>query len=100
MDIKIAGILANPTKDSAAPVARHLAERLRAAGVAVLADHVAAGMTGLPESSLEEMGRAADALIIIGGDGTILRAAAQFGGNVKPIAAVNATRAIRWISLF
>ncbi len=92
MDIKTAGILANPIKASAAPVAKQLVERLRAAGIRVLADPVAASMTGLQGMALEFLAAQADALIVIGGDGTILRAAAQLGQAVKPMAALNAGR--------
>ncbi len=90
MSLKTAGIIANPTKASAAPVARLICERLRAAGVRVLLEPVAAGMCGEAGYGLEHMALEAEVILVIGGDGTVLRAAAQLGQGVKPLAALNA----------
>ncbi len=60
-------------------------------GVAVQLDPEAAGLIGRPQDArpLTEIRKSADLLIVLGGDGTILRVARELGETPTPILGVN-----------
>lgn len=71
MDIKQAGIFANPHKDADLQGARDVARLLRARGVVVSFDP-----GGMPEGETDEIDyNSIDILFVLGGDGTLLKAA-------------------------
>lgn len=91
---KIFGLVANPTKPGAAELARAVRTRLAALGWTALASEETAGMLGAGQTpaSGEEIKTRAAFVVVLGGDGTILKAARSFGPCVPPLAAINTGR--------
>lgn len=89
----VIGLVANPTKQDALRYVTGLREGFAAAGASVLLEEATTAFIGerggLP---LAEMAAAADVIVVLGGDGTILRTARLLGPAVKPLAAVNTGR--------
>jgi NAD+ kinase len=88
------GLVANPTKHGAAELARTVINRLRAHGWSPLADEATSSFLGggLVGHDLPAIGEAAQFIVVLGGDGTILTTARRFGQSVKPLAAINTGR--------
>ena len=83
-----AGILARADKPQAAELARDLAAALAGRGVEVVMEKRTAELAG--GDGVEEDGLSAcDLLIVLGGDGTILRALHHFRGVVPPVLGIN-----------
>lgn len=86
----VIGIVANPTKLDAARHVRRLHKAFSDAGAEVQLEDATADFikrkAGLP---LRDLAAQSDVLVILGGDGTILRTSRLLGPEVKPIAAVN-----------
>jgi NAD+ kinase len=70
---------------------RELLELLQAQGCTVLLDGEAAALAGQPDRGqpLREIGRQAGLVVVLGGDGTILRVARELEGAPTPILGVN-----------
>ena len=90
--ISLVGKVEDPrVADSMVTLARHLRSR----GLAVLVDRGAA-ITGLPDGierpPVEELGREADLIVAIGGDGTMLFAAQLAIGRGVPLLGINRGR--------
>ena len=88
--MKTIGVLANCGKPEARPALDRLARKAAALGLRL----VAAGPTArcLPAArrvALERIGRSCDALIALGGDGTMLHAARLLQGSTTPLLGVN-----------
>jgi NAD+ kinase len=93
MGLPVIGIVANPTKQDAARHVRELLSAFTTAGAAVfLEDATAAFIDAPPGRPLAELAAIADVIVVLGGDGTILRTARLLGPAVKPLAAVNTGR--------
>ena len=93
MDHARTGLVANPTKPGAAALARRMAEALRMRGAEVVPDEATAGLAGIGHGiPLSELGRHVDRVVILGGDGTLLRTASLMGRLVRPLAAGNIGR--------
>jgi len=88
------GLVANPTKPGAAALARRVRERMAARGWTALANEETAGMLGAGEAFAtgDEINARAAFVIVLGGDGTILKTARAFGPQVQPLAALNTGR--------
>jgi NAD+ kinase len=83
------GILARIDKPQAAPLVRSLRDALSARGVETVMEKRTAGLVGddgLDETALAE---ACDTVVVLGGDGTILRALHRMQGKVPPIFGIN-----------
>jgi NAD+ kinase len=93
MDHPVIGLSANISKPGSAVLTQRLARDLRAGGARVVLEQdtaAAAGEAGgLPLFAVAEQCRL---LVVLGGDGTILRTVQQLGAGVKPVAAVNIGR--------
>jgi NAD+ kinase len=89
----VIGIIANPTKQDAARHVHRLERAFREAGATVLLEEATATFVeerhGMP---LTELAAGCDVMVVLGGDGTILRTARLLGPAVKPLAAVNTGR--------
>lgn len=86
-----AGILARADKPQAGALVRSLSESLASHGVEVLFERRTAELLGTPDAGLDEqaLATACDLLIVLGGDGTILRALHRVRGPVPPIFGIN-----------
>ena len=84
-----AGILARADKPQAAALARDLAAALAAHGVEVVMEKRTAELAGGRAAGEQELSSACDLLIVLGGDGTILRALHRFRGAVPPVLGIN-----------
>lgn len=93
MSFPVIGIIANPTKQDAARYVTEMRDSFAARGATVLLEEATTtfigGGGGWP---LLEMAAKADVIVVLGGDGTILRTARLLGPAVKPLAAVNTGR--------
>ena len=84
-----AGILARVDKPQAAALTRSLCEELGRRGVEVLLEKRTAELTGVRGVDEQELAAACDLLVVLGGDGTILRALHRMRGAVQPIFGIN-----------
>lgn len=84
-----AGLVARADKPQAAALTRSLVEALGARGVEVLLETRTAEAVGVRGVDEQELGAACDLLIVLGGDGTILRALHRMRGEVPPIFGIN-----------
>lgn len=88
MKIQTLGLFVNPAKAESGPLIPRVVAACSAAGITLLAEpavHVAREAT----LSIEEMLRASDAVLVLGGDGTILRAIGCMGEYLRPVLGVN-----------
>ncbi|HVM61161.1 MAG TPA: NAD(+)/NADH kinase [Verrucomicrobiae bacterium] len=85
------GIVVHPGKPGARARLSELLEVLHNHRITVLLEREAAALVGTrrPGRSLPAIGKAADMVIVLGGDGTILRAARELEGLATPILGVN-----------
>ena len=84
-----AGIVARADKPEAAALTRSLMEALGTRGVEVLLEARTAEAVGARGVDEQQLGAACDLLIVLGGDGTILRALHRVRGEVPPIFDIN-----------
>ena len=91
---KVVGIVANPEKPQARACLARLLRLLRDRKVAALLDHQAAAITRHPNAgcAIRKIGREADLLIVLGGDGTMLRVARELCGATTPVLGINLGR--------
>jgi NAD+ kinase len=87
------GLIANPTKPGARELALALRDQFANHGWTALTDKVTAALLGSTAvHGYEEIGREAEVVVVLGGDGTILTTAQLLGRHIKPLAAVNTGR--------
>ena len=85
------GILARPDQPQAGPLVVSLKEALARHGVEVLLERRIAELSGATEEGLDEPALASvcDLLVVLGGDGTILRVLHRVRGPVPPVFGIN-----------
>jgi NAD+ kinase len=84
------GLIAHTGKPGVAELTRTLSQELERAGLSVLVEAETAALAGLKSSStIPDLGREADLLVVLGGDGTILHLVGQLGDNIKPVFGIN-----------
>jgi NAD+ kinase len=84
------GLIAHTGKPGVAELTKTLAQELERAGLTVLVETNTAELAGIsPKRSITELGREADLLVVLGGDGTILHSLGQLGENIKPVFGIN-----------
>lgn len=84
------GLIANTGKPGAAELVRALSAEFARVQLPVLVEsHTAALVGQASDYSTRDLGRAADLLVVLGGDGTILNAVAELGDDIKPIFGLN-----------
>jgi NAD+ kinase len=83
------GILARTDKPQSATLVRSLAEALAGRGVEVLLENNTAALTGSPGVDDRQLASSCDLLLVLGGDGTILRALHRMQGAAPPIFGIN-----------
>lgn len=84
-----AGILARVDKPQAAALTRSLSEELGKRGVEVLLEKRTAELTGGSGVDEQALALSCDLLLVLGGDGTILRALHRMRGAVPPVFGIN-----------
>ena len=90
MHPKTIGLIAHTGKRGVAELTRTLAKQLEGAGLTVLLEKETATLAELADGrTTAELGRAADLLVVLGGDGTILHLIGQLGDNIKPVFGIN-----------
>ncbi len=88
--MKRIGIVANCRKEHAAGVLAGIARKAGSLGMALVAcDETADYLPGVERVSADAFGKGIDALMALGGDGTMLRAVRLLGGADKPVIGVN-----------
>ncbi|MBN2301333.1 MAG: NAD(+)/NADH kinase [Lentisphaerae bacterium] len=88
--MKTIGVIANPNKERAADVLRTVASVSARVGIVLMADEATAALLGISEFvTSDEMFDRVDAVMALGGDGTMLRVARALGGRKKPVIGVN-----------
>jgi NAD+ kinase len=91
-NIRRVGLVANPEKTHCRAALQKAAAILQSAGRQVLADAATAAMARLPGPTFAgaaELARQCDAMLVFGGDGTMLRAAREVDGSKTPILGIN-----------
>lgn len=91
--IRQVGLVANAEKPGAAELARRLAKVVEQSGRRVLVDPGTAQlMRRSPPAveSIRDLARRTDLILVLGGDGTMLRAAREVAGHDTPLLGVNA----------
>jgi len=84
------GLIAHTGKPGVAELTRTLSQELERAGLSVLVETATAALAGLKSSrTIPDLGREADLLVVLGGDGTILHLVGQLGDNIKPVFGIN-----------
>ena len=84
------GILARVDKPQAAQLAASLRDALRKRGVEVVLEKDTARLTGAEDGvEIQGLAVACDLLVMLGGDGTILRALHRLRGTVPPVFGIN-----------
>ncbi len=84
------GLIAHTGKPGVAEMTRTLAQALEQRGLTVLVEKDTAELAGISKKhSISELGREADLLVVLGGDGTILHSVGQLGENIKPVFGIN-----------
>ncbi|MFO1461921.1 MAG: NAD(+)/NADH kinase [Verrucomicrobiota bacterium] len=86
------GVVANPDKPGAEALTRRVAAAMERAGRRVAYDTATArlvGTKGVPAASLATLAGQTDLLIVLGGDGTMLRAAREVSGSATPLLGIN-----------
>ena len=87
---KIIGLIAHTAKRGVAELTRGLCREFDRVKIPVLLEAKTAALAGMSsECTVHELGRQADLLVVLGGDGTILRAVEQLGNAIKPIFGIN-----------
>lgn len=84
------GLVAHSEKPKAAELLRMLASELRACGSEALLETESAALAGEPGGlSMEELGKRCAMLLVLGGDGTILKVVHELGDHLCPIFGIN-----------
>jgi NAD+ kinase len=84
------GLIAHTGKPGVAELTRTIAGELERAKLTVLLEADTAALAGLPDGrAIADLGREADLLVVLGGDGTILHSVGQLGANIKPVFGIN-----------
>lgn len=88
--MKKIGVIANCRKKHAPDVLQHLAEKAKELGFDLFADKTTGGLLKCGEvGAPEELFDRVDAVMALGGDGTMLRAVRALNGRDKPVIGVN-----------
>jgi NAD+ kinase len=84
------GLIAHTAKPGVAELTRGLCQEFDRVKIPVLLEAKTAALAGMSsEYTVTELGRQADLLVVLGGDGTILQVVEQLGDAIKPIFGIN-----------
>ena len=84
------GLIAHTGKPGVAELTKTLARQLEEKGLTVLVETKTAELAGIEaRHAILDLGREADLLVVLGGDGTILHSVGQLGDHIKPVFGIN-----------
>ena len=84
------GLIAHTGKPGVAELTKTLAKEFERAGLTVLLEANTAALAGMMSTmTVADLGRDAELLVVLGGDGTILHSVGQLGDNIKPVFGIN-----------
>jgi NAD+ kinase len=84
------GLIAHTGKPGVAELTKTLAKEFERAGLTVLLEANTAALAGMTSTrTVADLGRDAELLVVLGGDGTILHSVGQLGDNIKPVFGIN-----------
>ncbi len=84
------GLIAHTGKPGVADLIRTLAGLFERFNLPVLFEAKTAALAGLASGgTVDDLGRQADLLVVLGGDGTILSVVGQLGDRIKPVFGIN-----------
>ncbi len=87
---KTIGLIAHTGKAGAAELVRAVQKEFERRSLQVLVESDTARLCGVESQySVADLGRAADLLVVLGGDGTILNVVGRLGDDMKPIFGIN-----------
>jgi NAD+ kinase len=90
MSPKTIGLIAHVGKPGATELVSQLRSEFERAGVKVWLETETAVLAGLKESrTIAQLGKEADLLVVLGGDGTILNVVSRLDDTIKPIFGIN-----------
>ncbi|MEP7015705.1 MAG: NAD(+)/NADH kinase [Verrucomicrobiota bacterium] len=90
MHSKTIGLIAHTGKPGVADLINAIAEEFRASSISVLLEKETAAIAGRESDyTVAQLGTAADLLVVVGGDGTILHVVGQLDDEIKPIFGIN-----------
>jgi NAD+ kinase len=84
------GLIAHTGKPGVAELTKTLAKEFERAGLTVLLEANTAALAGMTSTrTVADLGRDAELLVVLGGDGTILHSVGQLGDDIKPVFGIN-----------
>jgi NAD+ kinase len=84
------GLIAHTGKPGVAELIRTLGAEFERFKLPILLEAKTAALAGLSsDCTIEDLGRQADLLVVLGGDGTILNVVGQLGDVIKPVFGIN-----------
>src|SRR6266480_3875078 len=87
---KTIGLIAHTGKPAVADLVNAIAKEFDRFSISILIEKETAAIAGKKsDHSIAQLGAAADLLVVVGGDGTILRVVGQLGEVIKPIFGIN-----------
>lgn len=90
MSKKLIGLVAHPGKQGAAAVVRALRDDFAAHGAQVRIERDTAGLIGeVNELTAADLGAECEIIVVLGGDGTLLKLAHDLGSHLRPIFGIN-----------
>ncbi len=90
MHTKTIGLIAHTGKPGVADLVNAVADEFRRYSMSILLEKETAAIAGKKsDSTIAQLGAATDLLVVVGGDGTILRVVGQLGEAIKPVFGIN-----------
>lgn len=89
MFVQTIGLVAHAKKPRAAELVQLLTDGFEAHGVQLLLEKTTAELIGREGLSIEELGRRSSMLVVLGGDGSLLRAVHHLGEAICPVFGIN-----------
>src|SRR5881394_1007067 len=87
---KTIGLIAHTGKPAVADLVNAIAKEFDRFSISILIEKETAAIAGKKsDHSIAQLGAAADLLVVVGGDGTILHVVGQVGEVIKPIFGIN-----------
>src|SRR5437667_12556430 len=83
---KTIGLIAHTGKPAVADLVNAIAKEFNRFSISILLERETAAVAGKKsDHSIAQLGAAADLLVVVGGDGTILHVVGQVGAVIKPV---------------